>query len=228
MKITVIHGQCHKGSTYNIAKQLCDKLGGEVTEFFLPKDFDCFCKGCTACFTDETKCPHYEKLEPITKAMDEADVIILTSPVYVMHATGAMKAFLDHYGYRFLVHRPEEKMFTKQAVCISTAAGAGMKSTIKDMADSTFFWGIAKMYKLGVAVMETRWEAVKPEIKQKIEKNTTSLAKKISRKVGRIKPDIKTKGFFAVMAMMQKNGFNPADKEYWIAKGWTKGKRPWK
>lgn len=228
MKITAIHGQCHKGSTYNIAKQLCDKLGGEVTEFFLPKDFDCFCKGCTACFTDETKCPHYEKLEPITKAMDEADVIILTSPVYVMHATGAMKAFLDHYGYRFLVHRPEEKMFTKQAVCISTAAGAGMKSTIKDMADSTFFWGIAKMYKLGVAVMETRWEAVKPEIKQKIEKNTTSLAKKISKKVGRIKPDIKTKGFFAVMAMMQKNGFNPADKEYWIAKGWTKGKRPWK
>lgn len=228
MKITVIHGQSHKGSTYNIAKQLCDKLGGEVTEFFLPKDFDYFCKGCTACFTDETKCPHYEKLEPITKAMDEADVIILTSPVYVMHATGAMKAFLDHYGYRFLVHRPEEKMFAKQAVCISTAAGAGMKSTIKDMADSTFFWGIAKTYKLGVAVMETRWEAVKPEIKQKIDKNTTFLAKKISRKVGRIKPDIKTKGFFAVMAMMQKNGFNPADKEYWTAKGWTKGKRPWK
>ncbi len=39
MKITVIHGQSHKGSTYHIAKQLCDKLGGEVTEFFLPKDF---------------------------------------------------------------------------------------------------------------------------------------------------------------------------------------------
>lgn len=228
MKITVIHGQSHKGSTYNIAKQLYDKLSGEVTEFFLPKDFDYFCKGCTACFTDETKCPHYEKLEPITKAMDEADVIILTSPVYVMHATGAMKAFLDHYGYRFLVHRPEEKMFAKQAVCISTAAGAGMKSTIKDMADSTFFWGIAKTYKLGTAVMETRWEAVKPEIKQKLDKKTTFLAKKISRKVGRIKPDIKTKSFFAVMAMMQKNGFNPTDKEYWTAKGWTKGKRPWK
>lgn len=42
MKITVIHGQSHKASTYNIAKQLCDKLGGEVTEFFLPTDFDCF------------------------------------------------------------------------------------------------------------------------------------------------------------------------------------------
>ena len=30
------------------------------------------------------------------------------------------------------------------------------------------------------------------------------------------------------MAMMQKNGFNPADADYWKAKGWTSGKRPWK
>ena len=229
MKITVIHGQSHKGSTYNIAKQLCDKLNGEVTEFFLPKDFDCFCKGCAACFvTSETKCPDYEKLKPITDAIDEADVLILTSPVYAMHSTGAMKALLDHYGYRFMVHRPEEKMFKKQAVCISTAAGAGMKSTIKDMADSTFFWGIAKTYKLGVAVMETKWENVKPEIKAKIDKKTTSLAKRISNRVGKIKPDIKTKGFFTIMAMMQKNGFNLADADYWKAKDWTSGKRPWK
>ena len=61
--------------------------------------------------------------------MDEANVIILASPVYVFHATGAMKAFLDHYGYRWMVHSPEESMFKKQGVCISTAAGAGMKST---------------------------------------------------------------------------------------------------
>ncbi len=228
MKITVIHGQSHKGSTYNIANELCSKLGGEVTEFFLPKDFDSFCKGCTVCFTDETKCPHYEKLKPITDAMDNADVIILASPVYVMHSTGAMKAFLDHYGYRFLVHRPEEKMFKKQAICISTAAGAGMGSAIKDMADSTFFWGIAKTYKLGFAVMETRWEMVKPKIKSKIDKSTTSLAMKISKRVGKIKPDIKTKAFFSIMSLMQKNGFNPADVDYWEKKGWTKGNFPWK
>ncbi len=75
--------------------------------------------------------PHYEKLRPIT--MDDADVIILASPVYVYHATGAMKSFLDHYGYRWVPHCPEEKMFHKQAVCISTAAGGGIKNTNKDM-----------------------------------------------------------------------------------------------
>ena len=35
-------------------------------------------------------------------------------------------------------------MFSKQAVCIATAAGAGMRSTIKDMADSTFFVTISQ------------------------------------------------------------------------------------
>lgn len=228
MKITVIHGQSHKGSTYHIAKQLCDKLGGEVTEFFLPKDFDCYCKGCTACFTKETSCPDYEKLKPLTAALDNADVIILASPVYVMHATGAMKSFLDHYGYRYMVHRPEEKMFFKQAVCISTAAGAGMRSTIKDMADSTFFWGCARTYKLGVAVMETRWEKVKLKIKSKIEKKTTALAKKILARTDKIKPRIKTRVFFAIMSMVQKNGFNEADVNYWREKGWTSGRKPWK
>ena len=67
---------------------LADKLGGEVTEFFLPRDFGEFCCGCTNCFMKgEEKCPHYEKLDPITKAVDEADVLILTSPVYVYHCT---------------------------------------------------------------------------------------------------------------------------------------------
>lgn len=119
-------------------------------------------------------------------------------------------------------------MFSKQAVCISTAAGAGMRSAIKDMADSTFFWGCASTYKLGVAVMETRWDMVKPKIKRKIEKKTASLAKKISSRAGRVKPAIKTRAFFGVMSMVQKNGFNETDMNYWKAKGWTNGKKPWK
>jgi hypothetical protein len=30
------------------------------------------------------------------------------------------------------------------------------------------------------------------------------------------------------MSMMQKNGFNPADVEYWKEQGWTDKKKPWK
>ena len=177
MYVVMIHGQNHKGSTYHIGKELAEKLGGCTKEFFLPRDFDRFCVGCTQCFMkDEKCCPHISALEPITKAMDEAEVIILISPVYVYHATGAMKAFLDHYGYRWMVHRPEESMFWKQGVCISTAAGAGMKSTSKDMADSLFFWGVPKIYKYGVAVATTSWSRVSEEKKARIDKAMTKMA----------------------------------------------------
>lgn len=229
MKTVIIHGQNHKGSTYNIARILAEKIGGETTEFFLPKDFGEFCVGCTTCFMkDEKKCPHYEKLKPITEAMDSADVIILASPVYVYHATGAMKAFLDHYGYRWLVHSPEESMFKKQGVCISTAAGAGIKPTNKDMADSLFFWGVAKNYKFGIAVAATDWKKVNDKKKKKIEKATSSIAKKIINNNGKVKPSLKTKGYFYLMRMLQKKGWNEKDVKYWKEKGWDKKSRPWK
>lgn len=229
MKITVIHGQSHKGSTYHIAHSLAEKLNGEITEIFLPRDFGEFCIGCTACFVEsDKKCPHYEKLSPITREIDESDVLILASPVYVYHSTGAMKALLDHYGWRWMVHRPEKKMFSKQAVCISTAAGAGMKSTNRDMADSAFWWGVAQIYTYGVAVAETSWERVSEIKKQRIDKKLSALAQKISKKQGHVKPSLKTKLFFAVMRQMQKRDWNKVDTEYWSAKGWTEKARPWR
>lgn len=229
MKTVIIHGQSHEGTTCQIARMLAEKLGGELREFFLPRDFDRFCAGCTACFTgSEANCPHYEKLKPLTEALDEADVIILASPVYVYHATGAMKAFLDHYGYRWMVHRPEAKMFGKQAVCVSTAAGMGMKNTNKDMADSTFFWGCARTYRLGVAVQATSWDGVSAKRKAETERKTAAIAKKITKRCGKVKPSVKTKLFFSIMRMMQKSGWNPADQAYWQEKGWLGKERPWK
>lgn len=229
MKSVIIHGQSHKGSTYHIAHMLADKIEGETTEFFLPRDFGEFCCGCTRCFVEsETKCPHYEKLAAITRAIDEADVIILASPVYVYHATGAMKAFLDHYGWRWMVHRPEEKMFKKQGVCISTAAGGGMKSTNKDMAHSLFYWGVAKIYQYGIGVAAVDWNGVSEKKKNLIERATDSLSAKIQKRQGRVKPGLKTKGFFWLMHLLQRNGWNEADVRYWKQKGWTDKNRPWK
>lgn len=39
MKIVMIHGQNHEGSTCQTARQLANKVGGEIREFFLPRDF---------------------------------------------------------------------------------------------------------------------------------------------------------------------------------------------
>ncbi len=229
MKVVVIYGQDHKGSTYHIAHEIARKTGGDITEFFLPRDFREMCCGCTQCFVKgEEKCPHYQKLLPITRAIDESDVIILASPVYVFHATGAMKSLLDHYGYRWMPHRPEQLMFSKQGVCVSTAAGAGMNSAIKDMADSLSYWGVAKIYKYGVAVAAVDWDSVSDKKKKTIDKAASSIASELVRRNGKVKPGFKTKFLFSIMRMMQKNGFNlKKDMEYWNEKGWTGSKRPW-
>ena len=229
MKIVIIHGQSHKGTTYHVAHELAEKTGGEITEFFLPRDFGEFCTGCNTCFYgSEADCPHAGKLAPITAAMDAADVIILASPVYVFHATGAMKAFLDHYGHRWMVHRPEGSMFRKQGVCICTTAGAGAKSALKDMADSLFFWGIAKIYRYGIAVAAANWEGVREKKRKAIDRATTKLAGKLVRRNGKVTPGLKTRAFFFIMHLVQRKGFvSRSDAAYWKAKGWTGSTRPW-
>ena len=230
MKTVILHGQSHEGSTCHIARMLAEKLGGEWQEFFLPRDFDIFCIGCTACFVrGEAHCPHADALRPITEAIDAADVIILASPVYVFHVTGAMKALLDHYGYRWMVHRPDGRMFGKQAVCISTAAGAGMKSTNRDMADSAFFWGCGRIYKLGFGVRTTRWQKVPPKTVRRIEQRTDRLARTIRGRCGSVRPALKTKALFLMMRLfLKQGGMSPADRSYWQAQGWLDKARPWK
>ena len=229
MKITVIHGQSHKGSTYHIAHSLAEKLGGEITEFFMPRDLNDLCCGCTTCFfVSETRCPHYSKLAPITKAIDEADVIILASPVYVLHATAGMKNLLDHYGWRFMPHRPEEKMFSKQAVCIATAVGAGMKGTLREMSDSLMFWGVPVIYRYGVALHETDWERVSPQKKRSIERRLDEIADKLWVNKDKVRVGAKTKALFAACRELQFVFNNDKDKRYWYKKGWFGKNRPWK
>lgn len=232
MKTIIIHGQSHKGSTYHVAHDLTAKIGGEIKEFFLPRDFGEFCIGCTRCFVEgEEHCPHHEKLSIITKEMDSSDIIILASPVYVFHATGAMKAFLDHLGYRWMVHRPEESMFSKIGVCISTAAGGGMKSANKDMGDSLFFWGVGRIYKLGFAVFEADWGRVSEKRKKIVDRKTSSIANNILKSIGKTKPCIKTRTlFYLIRFMMKRFGAkgNKKDISYWNEKGWTNGTRPWR
>ena len=232
MKVAIINGQNHKGSTYNIGRILALNLTQEenISEFFLPRDLPHFCCGCNRCFMEnENLCPHYKFTKPIIEALDRADVMIFTSPVYVYHCTGSMKAFLDHFAFRWMLHRPNGDMFKKQAVCISTAAGAGMKSTCKDIKDSMFFWGVGKTYTYGVAVKAVCFDDIAPRLKTKINIKMEELSKKIKGNHNSIKSSMKAKAFFNVSRMLnKKEGWNQADVDYWDEMGWRGKIRPWK
>lgn len=232
MRITVLHGQMHKGSTYNITRLFLDNLSDnntEITEFFMPKEGPPFCIGCFRCFTKgEEQCPHADIVQPIAKAIEEADLLILQSPCYILGMTGQLKTLLDHLGYRWLPHRPHPKMFSKVGLVISTAAGAGTKKVTKSLRNNLFYWGVPKIYSYGKNVAASSWETVDEEKKLKIEKEVAQMSIKISRHIGKVKPGIKTKVMFELMRMSQRsNNWNSTDKEYWFKNGWLDTTKPW-
>lgn len=229
MKIVLIHGQSHEGSTCMAARELAEKVGGEIREFFLPRDFDKPCRGCWTCFkTDLTRCPHYGALQPLAEAILDADLLILASPVYVYHATGSMMNFLDHFGTWWVVHRPRPEMSRKQAVVISTAAGGGMKSTGKDMTDSLEMWGIYKVYRLGFGVQATKPEEIPTNIQQRIHRETGRTARIIRKNAGKIGYNLRVKKWFYLIRFAHKH-FPPSEPDYgyWEQRGWHGSKRPW-
>lgn len=231
MKIVLIHGQSHKGSSYTIGRQITDKITGnkELTEFFLPKDLNHFCVGCYNCIEDEGKCPCYSEKHRIMEEIEKADILIFTTPTYCMRASAPMKSFIDLTFTYWMSHKPRKCMFHKKAVVVSTAAGVGTGSAIKDIKTALGYWGISDIIKYGVSVQAMNWNMVSEEKKCKIGRITDKIAKKLSNG-HKPKASIKTKVLFCIMRMIQINGMGSgeAEKNYWKKNGWFDKERPWK
>ena len=155
----------------------------------------------------------------------------MTSPAYVFHATGAMKALLDHFAYRWIPHRPAPEMFGKRAVIITQCLGSGAKSAAKDMKHSLSWWGISKIEIFTGALMsDIVWE----KLPQKKQAELAGKLQKLSRKFAHIdytKPaytNLITKFKFFFCRMMQKSIHRSdpeyLDGKYWAEQGWLYGK----
>ena len=231
MKIVMLNGQNHKGSTYHIGRMIADKIEGEneITEFFFPKDLNHFCAGCYQCIEEVSACPYYEEKKKIIETIDAADILIVTTPTYCMHMSAPLKSFFDLTFDLWMSHRPMESMFKKKAIIVSTAAGTGIKSAMKDVEDCLLYLGVPEIYKYGMSVQAMSFDGVAADKKEKIEKKTAILARKLSKTTA---PSIgiKTRFMFWMMGMMQKKGWNssPIETQYWKEKGWFDGKNPWK
>lgn len=231
MKIVMIHGQNHKGSTWNIGNLLVQRIQGEneVKEYFLPRDLNHFCTGCFACLEARERCPYWWEKAPIQQDLLDADLLIFTSPNYCMMPSAPMKAFLDLFFTNWMSHKPLPEMFSKGAVVISTAAGAGAKNTVKLIGNNLTNWGIPQVHSYAAVVNAMNWGMVPPRKKAKIEKDMDKLARKLSRS-GRVPVGIRTRFLFWFYGGMQKAGWgaSPEEKQYWIENGWLSGGKPWK
>lgn len=74
----------------------------------------------------------------------------------------------------------------------ATAAGGGMKSTMKDLYHSMFFWGYPRIYRLGSAVRASSPKEIPEKIQNKIHKETDRVAGKIRKNHAPFRPTIKT------------------------------------
>lgn len=231
MKIVMIHGQNHKGSTYHIGRMLAEQLAlqEDITEFFLPGDLNHHCLGCYTCIEDETKCPFYDEKKVIADAMEKADLLIFTTPNYCMAPSAPMKAFIDLFFQYWISHRPRKSMFSKKAVVLSTTAGIGAGAAIKPIKRTLAYWGIPYVKTYGLAVQATKWSEVNEDTKNKIRKDMTVLAKRVkSARIG--KPSLYIRLLFDMMASIRKKNpdYMASETVHWKENGLLNKEKPWK
>ena len=147
MKYLIINGSPRKKNTWEMVKQAQSNLDGEFEEIHLMKEKIPMCNGCFNCFNEsETKCPHYDAVNPIIEKIKACDGLIITSPVYALNISALIKNFIDHTAY--LYHRP--RFFDKKALIIVSTAGAGEKKVANYIDETLRYWGFNKNYKIAI------------------------------------------------------------------------------
>lgn len=231
MRILTILGTTHKGNTRAIVDLFLEEFKEEKNEFdevILPKDMSEFCYGCANCILKgEQFCPHHQLMRPIIEKMEQADLIIVATPVYVLSCSSGLKALLDHLGYMWLVHRPNEKMFHKVGLIITTAGGSGVNDTVKLLRNNMFYLGIPKIFDYSVTTMKMGGNYAEYKYKDKIKLQVQKKSNQIKKSLNHRRVGLKTRFFFNLFGMTQKNGWNKVDSDYWKNKGWISGKRPY-
>ena len=235
MKIAVINGNMRHGSTWHCMDAIVHAIeqheAVERKEFSLPRDLPNFCNGCFFCFYHgENTCPHAQFVQPIVRAMEEADLIILASPIYGLDVSGQMKALIDHLCYMWMSHRPNPNMFAKVGLTVATTAGMGLNHATKTMRNSLTFWGVKNIYSYKNPIAAMNWDDVSGAKRQKLNKAAAKIAVGITRSVRRAKtsPNPILRSFmFRMMAGMQKtNDWNKTDRGHWEKQGGRTGLKP--
>jgi multimeric flavodoxin WrbA len=136
MKILAISGSHRKGGNTKIlleeALQLCEKEGVE-TELIELAGMDIkYCAGHDSSFCREKGCIYDDGVEEILKKMEEADAIIIGSPVYLATISSKLKSFMD----RTVRLRRKDFALSKKvgaAVAVGAVQGGGQEYTLSSI-----------------------------------------------------------------------------------------------
>lgn len=231
MIITVIHGSPRpKGCSSSIARMITERFkDAQVLEINLQKENLPYCLGCMTCVKKGIEfCKHSNQTLEMKEKILKADLIIVAAPVYILHMSGQLKTFIDHFPSMFMIHRPESAMFNKQLIVVASAAGAVYKTTIKELKECFNFFGISKIYGLGIAVKSYTWEDVSDDVKTLVNSQIDKVVKKVKSNKNKKKLSFTVRKWFYIARMIQRKvPVSEVDTTYWESKGWLKKNKPW-
>ncbi|WP_410509552.1 flavodoxin family protein [Methanosarcina hadiensis] len=150
MKVIAINGSPRK--TWNTATLLEKALEGaasEGAETEMIHLYDLDFKGCISCFACKLKdgksygkCAMRDDLTPVLEKLEDADAVILGSPIYLGTSTGEMRSFMERYIFPYLVYSDETPSLYPKNIPVGFIYTMGAKEEFFD------FFGLRKTIEL--------------------------------------------------------------------------------
>lgn len=220
MKITVIHGSMRRGNTYALTQAVLERLKAhgdvELTEFRVSELELPFCASCHLCFErGEDACPHRAILRPVTDAIESCDALVASGVVYALHLNAAMKNLIDHLAY--YMHRP--RLFDKQALVVTTTAGAAERAVAKYLRHILNEWGITTVRSLSLKI-QVKPFSLKPKQRARMERVADAFYEDVKQR-RLAPPDFRTVILINAFRGMNsaEKAISPYDQAYWRETG---------
>ncbi|MBU0935983.1 MAG: flavodoxin family protein [Spirochaetes bacterium] len=190
------------------------------TRLYLP-DLDIRpCIGCRLCFDrGEASCPLKDQVQTIREWMDQADIVVFASPVYVDDVSGVMKNLLDRLAY--LCHRPE--MAGKLAWPIATSAVSPTRHTLRTLSAAALTWGFRLAGQTGLRMGALAPDTTMPDFRPATARAARCIVAVLDRQRRR-QPSFLSLMIFRIQQLAwQREPPDSYDYQWWQSRGWLGG-----
>ena len=148
MKILVLSGSPHKnGNSMYMAQALCAHLDGDVSHFYAYDGAVSPCIDCGVCSRTDG-CSVRDGGADLLRQIDEADVIVLASPVYFSDLTGPMISAASRLQYLWMRRQAGEEPISPKKRCgVILLSGGGNGKPDRALANARCY-----LHQLGVKI----------------------------------------------------------------------------
>lgn len=126
MKVIAINGSPRKNwNTATLLDKALEGAASEGAETEIIHLYDLEFKGCISCFACKVKggkslarCSIKDELTPVLEKLEEADAVILGSPIYLGNLTGEMRSFMERYVFPYITYSVDVQTFYPKNISI--------------------------------------------------------------------------------------------------------------